>query len=78
MRAFVMLHETGEVMGVLTLAVDMELIDLTPKVKARASTIHEEQVVNVRIYDGLNIITGDYELPGGNVHEFSLTETKIL
>lgn len=78
MRAFVMLHETGEVMGVLTLAGDMELIDLKPKVQARASAIHEEQVFNVRIHKGLNIISGHYELPGGNVHEFSLTETEIL
>lgn len=73
-----MLHETGEVMGVLTLAGDMELIDLTPKVQARASAIHEEQVFNVHIYEGTDIVGGHYELPGGNVHEFSLTETEIL
>lgn len=73
-----MLHETGEVMGVLTLAGDMELIDLTPKVQARASAIHEEQASNVQMYRSLNTINGHYRLSSGYVHEFSLTETKIL
>lgn len=74
-----MLSETGEVMGVLLLEYGMDWLNLVPKIRQRASAIHDHQWIGyINLRKGIDSLTGEYELSGGQIKEFSITETEIL